>query len=222
MKHFHFEKLGSTQDKAFELLVEHEPPFFVTADYHVSPRGRRGRAWHYEQGRSLAFSLACQMPVTGLEGLSLVVGLSLRNYLADENLKLKWPNDLMLNDSKVGGVLIESRSRPSSVADLAIGVGINCFDMSDESYKGIQRNINIDDLMIFLMRDLKDFENFGFSHFHRDFEGVLWKRGEEIDLVVEGELSRVLLKSVDEKGRLVTQDNTKLRLHLNAEIIHES
>jgi len=222
MRRFHFEKLGSTQDKAFELFAEQEPPFFVTADLHEFPRGRRGRAWHYEPKNSLALSLARRMPAAKLEGLSLVVGLSLRNYLADENLKLKWPNDLMMKDTKVGGILIESRSRSAALSDVVIGVGINCFDMNIGPYKGLQRSIDIDKLLEFLMEDLKNFEAYGFSHFHKAYESALWKKGEEIELLVEGELCRVMLKGIDEVGRLLTQDNTKLMLHLNAEIIHES
>ncbi len=102
-------------------------------------RGRQGRNWHAEAGRALTFSLACVLPrpLAGLAGLSLAVGTALVEALralpalapADaERIKLKWPNDLLLDDGKLAGILVETAWSTSAATACVIGVGINVRD----------------------------------------------------------------------------------------------
>lgn len=118
----------------------------MVAREQTAGRGRRGRAWIGEPGKTLAFSLLWTFPVTpdALNGLSLAMGVALIRALQLPHLGtpkvgtrfgLKWPNDLLLRaagqtDAKVGGILIESvvRKAPEGSRELAavIGIGLNC------------------------------------------------------------------------------------------------
>ncbi len=100
-------------------------PTLLAADEQSAGRGRRGRRWHSPPGCGALFSLGLPLarPARGLAGLSIVAGVAavraLRALGAAE-AALKWPNDLMLGDAKLAGILIE-RSGERVVA----GFGVN-------------------------------------------------------------------------------------------------
>jgi BirA family biotin operon repressor/biotin-[acetyl-CoA-carboxylase] ligase len=102
----------------------------VAAEMQSSGRGRRGRTWHARLGRSLTFSVLWrfQRPLTALSGLSLVVGLVLARCMQDlgaEAVRLKWPNDVLLGEGKLAGILIETQGDVLSGASAVIGIGLN-------------------------------------------------------------------------------------------------
>jgi BirA family transcriptional regulator, biotin operon repressor / biotin---[acetyl-CoA-carboxylase] ligase len=96
-------------------------------------RGQHGRLWQSPDGVLTASFVLDRFPVDRLPGLSLVVGLatihaveSLLPGLAGE-LKLKWPNDIWLDDRKLGGILCESSIRGMAIfTRVIVGVGLNC------------------------------------------------------------------------------------------------
>lgn len=96
-------------------------PLLLAAEEQSAGRGRAGRSWLAASGDSLCFSLAWQFagPITQLTGLPLAVGVVLAETLAAGGwpVKLKWPNDLLKDGVKLGGILIETalvRSAPGS------------------------------------------------------------------------------------------------------------
>ena len=110
----------------------------VFAEHQTAGRGRRGARWISRPGASILFSLCriCGLPPQSLAGLSMAVGVALRETLARDfslPLRLKWPNDLL--DSrrrKIGGVLIEAApvapvGDEKSASRVVVGVGVNLF-----------------------------------------------------------------------------------------------
>jgi hypothetical protein len=102
---FHLDVVGSTQDEArtrFSCL-----PVLVTAARQSSGRGRTGATWE-SAPRAVAASLAWEpgWPDAAVARLSLVAGLAAADTLGDA-IGLKWPNDLMRGEAKVGGILTE-------------------------------------------------------------------------------------------------------------------
>ena len=107
-------------------------PRAVLAQAQRAGRGRRGRSWLAEPGRSLALSLAFERAGSAppAPGLSLAVGCALAAALSEhcQGLALKWPNDLLRNGGKCGGILIESRpgsARLEPRLRVVVGVGLN-------------------------------------------------------------------------------------------------
>jgi BirA family biotin operon repressor/biotin-[acetyl-CoA-carboxylase] ligase len=96
----------------------------VAAERQTAGRGRMGRQWHSAPGDSLTFSLLWRFPAgTALSGLSLAVGVAVAETLQTmgiDKVALKWPNDVLLDGRKLGGILVELAS-PAVV----IGVGLN-------------------------------------------------------------------------------------------------
>ena len=126
----HFE-VDSTNTR----LLATAPPPLGYADVMLSElqhagRGRRGRSWVAPFGGSIALSTAWSFDHASRASptLSLSVGVAVARALARAGARgvgLKWPNDIWLDDRKIGGILIELRAEASGPAHVVIGVGIN-------------------------------------------------------------------------------------------------
>lgn len=105
------------------------------AERQTAGRGRRGRPWFSPYGRNLYLSVRWHFDqgVAALEGLSLAVGVLLAETLDRAgvvDVNLKWPNDLLCNGNKLGGILIEVGGDLTGECAVVVGVGLNVF-MSD-------------------------------------------------------------------------------------------
>jgi BirA family transcriptional regulator, biotin operon repressor / biotin---[acetyl-CoA-carboxylase] ligase len=102
-------------------------PVLLVAEEQTAGRGRMGKGWHSKAGQSLTFSLALPLAPADWSGLSLAVGVSLATSLHPD-VKLKWPNDLWLQERKLGGILVETAGSGEGAAatrTVVIGVGLN-------------------------------------------------------------------------------------------------
>jgi BirA family biotin operon repressor/biotin-[acetyl-CoA-carboxylase] ligase len=105
-------------------------PQVLLAEHQSAGRGRRGRAWHSPAGANLYLSLAwtfAQWPPQ-LSALSLAAGVATAHALRScglARLKLKWPNDLVVGNRKLGGLLIEQRGETGGSCRVVLGLGIN-------------------------------------------------------------------------------------------------
>jgi BirA family transcriptional regulator, biotin operon repressor / biotin---[acetyl-CoA-carboxylase] ligase len=128
---FHFFKTDSTNRVAMELGYAGEPEgTVVMAEAQTAGRGRAGRSWHSERGTGLYFTVLlrprlapAQAPLlTMLAGVSAHAAIAAQTGLIPE---LKWPNDLLLNGKKLGGILTEMHAEPNQVRFVIVGIGIN-------------------------------------------------------------------------------------------------
>jgi BirA family biotin operon repressor/biotin-[acetyl-CoA-carboxylase] ligase len=124
-----FERVGSTMDVIHQLAEQGgEAGTIVLAGEQLGGRGSRGRTWHSPPG-GLWMSVLFRPPsIGGVEVISLRVGLAIARSLepvVSAPLCLKWPNDLMLGDRKVGGILCEARWQGAALGWVAVGVGLN-------------------------------------------------------------------------------------------------
>lgn len=112
-------------------------PRLLAAARQTAGRGRRGRAWLSPQGSSVAFSIAIERRVHAQQppaAISLAVGAAAAAALAcwAPDVRLKWPNDLLRERRKLGGILVECRrGLPEAGADgsaterIVVGIGLN-------------------------------------------------------------------------------------------------
>ena len=123
------ESCESTQDVLRDPAL-HEGAVAVT-EHQTAGRGREGRRWDDAPGRSLLLSVLLRPP-SGLpvQQLSLVVGLAVAEAIdavAGTTARLKWPNDVLLDDRKIAGVLLESTE-----GAVICGIGVNVAQADDE------------------------------------------------------------------------------------------
>lgn len=103
----------------------------LAVELQTAGRGRIGRTWHSGLGNALTFSLLWRFDcgLNALSGLSLAVGVAILralHRLGADSLKLKWPNDVLAPQGKLGGVLIEAQGDMLGPSAVVIGVGLNC------------------------------------------------------------------------------------------------
>lgn len=123
-------RVDSTSSECLRRAAELPDATFVFADWQAAGRGRRGRQWVSPPATNLQFS--CLKRFSGgyaaLSGLSLAVGVAAAEALADcgvTGIGLKWPNDLLHADAKLGGILIELGGEFMGPCFAVIGIGIN-------------------------------------------------------------------------------------------------
>jgi biotin-[acetyl-CoA-carboxylase] ligase BirA-like protein len=219
LPHFHFNQLSSTQDEVFRLFEQKQAaPFLVSADEQSSGRGRLGRTWSSEPGRSLLFSLGLKLPVTKLIGLSLVAGLGAHDAIQINELQLKWPNDLMLGENKIGGILIESKSQ-GDFAEISIGVGVNLLDQLSSSYRGVRKQLDALAVAEKILGRVEKFAEKGFQIYKSDYEKVMWHLGQTIALKIQDEEKKVKAIGVSETGYLITEETGQIKMTDQGEIL---
>ena len=101
----------------------------VITDQQLSGKGQRGRKWVFQGGKSVAFSFFSNHGIDSnkIGYLPILSGLAVSNALTELNVysQLKWPNDIIVNGKKIGGILCESTIRKKSSRNIVIGIGIN-------------------------------------------------------------------------------------------------
>lgn len=107
--------------------------FVVMAEHQSTGRGRMGRRWHSPRGASILCSLLLietdRYPGPPAEMLGLIGGIATARAVIDATgvaVRIAWPNDIMVEDRKLAGVLVESRVLDTGGRAHAVGIGINC------------------------------------------------------------------------------------------------
>jgi BirA family biotin operon repressor/biotin-[acetyl-CoA-carboxylase] ligase len=132
VRHVSYETLGSTNAEALALARAGERgPLWISARTQSAGRGRRGNYWVSRAGNLHATLLLSEpSPPAMAPQLSFVAALALHDAIVAcapqlaPDLKVKWPNDLLVERAKIAGILIEGQGEP--VFAVAIGIGVNC------------------------------------------------------------------------------------------------
>lgn len=176
-------------------------------------RGRHGRTWQSPPGSGLCLSLAYTFDVQPpkLSALTLAIGIGVIDAIEDtgvSGVQLKWPNDLIADDGKLGGILTESQSLASGAVTVVTGVGlnVNLGDISNLAFEvGSARRVadlarltaslpEYEDLAARLIDSLcatfVDFEADGFDRYARRWVECDWLFGR--DLVIDTQQRQVV------------------------------
>lgn len=125
------DSIDSTNAEALRFIERGgSAPALVVAERQTAGRGRRGRKWVSPFAENIYYSLVLRVEggMRQLEGLSLVVGLAAMHTLRECGVPgagLKWPNDVLVGQKKIAGILLELVGDPADVCHVVLGVGIN-------------------------------------------------------------------------------------------------
>lgn len=218
---------GSTNEDLLVRARRRRPdgPLLLAADEQTAGRGRQQRRWVARPRTALLFSLS--VPLAGLPAalpaVTLACGVALADYLIGRAVpvRLKWPNDLLLDGRKLAGVLCELAVDADGQATLVVGVGINgCLGDADRAVIGqpaaaleervpwpllaAEREAWIAALAGVVLLAVRRFVGEGFSPWRMRFNELLDARGQRVDIVDDGHIvasGRVV--EVDTMGRLM-------------------
>lgn len=131
----HYKTIGSTNDHLKQML---DAPEFtcVTAEEQTAGRGRRERTWHSAPGEGLYLSVLLRPEISAgkFPLLSLMTAVAVTEAMqvvlqdarvTNVSLDIKWPNDVLANDRKLSGILIESTTVPQAPPRVIVGIGVN-------------------------------------------------------------------------------------------------
>jgi len=127
------DSIDSTNNYAMQLIDANKAQqgLTIVAQSQSAGKGQRGKLWIYAPGESLLMSVIV-LPESEISGqfvfnASVVVAITaiVRNYCPDCDIRIKWPNDIIINAKKAGGILIENVLRGSRWTHAVIGLGLN-------------------------------------------------------------------------------------------------
>jgi BirA family biotin operon repressor/biotin-[acetyl-CoA-carboxylase] ligase len=127
----YYQDLDSTNRVAWELACQGATEgIAVLAERQLSGRGRQGRTWHSPAGVGLYSSLLLRpaLPPDQVQLLTLAVAVAVARAISAQALlspKIKWPNDILIGEKKVAGILTEAEADAERIAHVVVGVGIN-------------------------------------------------------------------------------------------------
>lgn len=218
---------------AKELLTDTQ---LCTTDWQSAGVARRGRSWQTKPG-NITFSIlsTTQKPPKELLGLSLITGLGVASCLAAEldiKVALKWPNDVLLNDMKLGGLLTEVSSVPGAeqtasngrsaahITQIVTGIGINLRHDDEVVDLGIgatslesvsvpsdpqQRDILIGKLAASVLSSHQLFFERGWAPFAEAWKAVDWLFGKQVTIHQDKKTEHALARGVNEQGALLVE-----------------
>jgi BirA family biotin operon repressor/biotin-[acetyl-CoA-carboxylase] ligase len=134
-----FDLLDSTNEEAKRRALEGETgPLWIVAKAQNAGRGRRGRPWTSPEGNLFATGLfTLQSGPARAAQLSFAAALAVGDLAAGvigaDNVRLKWPNDVLVEGRKLAGILLESGSHMSGGLWLAVGIGVNLAHHPDDA-----------------------------------------------------------------------------------------
>tara|TARA_B100000902_G_scaffold398473_1_gene465367 strand:- start:10927 stop:11658 length:732 start_codon:yes stop_codon:yes gene_type:complete len=128
----HFDELESTNIYCKRVLDNSmiKPPFIVTSDFQKNGKGQFDSSWISERRKNLLISLVINSDIKPMNSflLNIISSLSiidLLNYLSVLNTYIKWPNDILVKNKKIAGILIENKVKSNQIIYSIIGIGLN-------------------------------------------------------------------------------------------------
>ena len=137
-------EVDSTNNYAAKLLLEGKVPHgtVITALHQYQGRGQRSNTWESAPGQNLTASWVLHLDNSHFEkivalnkAISLAIRNSIAHYLPKSIVKIKWPNDIFVNEKKVSGTLIETQMHADKTATLICGIGVNAHQTKFQSAK---------------------------------------------------------------------------------------
>ena len=119
------------------------------AEHQTAGRGRRGKIWHTpRQGVTFSIAFSVDYAANELSGLSLLCGVAVCRSLHEIGVPalLKWPNDILVQESKLAGILVEIATSGNNVSTVIIGIGLN-YRRGEEAHKIDQKSTDLSELL---------------------------------------------------------------------------
>ena len=216
MKTFFFESIYNTQEFALSELSSE--PVFVISYSQEKGKGTSNRTW-LNADQALACSLAVKQEDIKLEHtlIPLLSGYLFTEVLNDINFRLKWPNDIVLNNLKVGGILVEKYEN-----NICIGMGINYFwDKPEVPGAGSIFTKKQEDALINLHAE-KWANSLLFSLAKKNFDLVKYKQKlQTLGKIVEYPEGRGWAEDINEDGSLKIKSTDGEYINLTSPLISE-
>ena len=221
--------IDSTNSYLKKIILEKDISDYtiVTANFQTEGKGQLGYMWESEDSKNLLCSIYKKdlgIKVEDQFVLSMLVSLSIIRTLEKLNLPklyIKWPNDIMSDNKKICGILVENMVKQNSIKESVIGIGLNVNQdtfknlpnaTSIKKIKGVAFNIDelLNDLVNNIKKQFSDFSQSNIDLIFRQYEDVLYRMNIPSTFKnSEGDVFTGFIKGVNNLGRLkvLLEDN---------------
>ena len=237
---YYYETLPSTMDRAMDLAFDSAPEgTVVVAEGQTKGRGRMGRAWLSTKYKGIYFSLIIKPQILPQQApvLTLICAVAICEALKQQlgiQPQIKWPNDILLNNKKIAGILTELNAEMDVVHAIVVGVGINVNNdnsslpdlagsLRERAGQKISRLDILKSILLCFEQIYLQFQNNEVDRIldkWRHFSGTLGKR---VRLNVSGSGNGLVGEALDidsDGSLLVRQDSGLMRKVSAGDIIH--
>ena len=220
--------ISSTNEWILQNIPSLKKGDLCVAEYQTAGRGRRGRQWLSPFAGQIIFSFYWTFdPKKSIEGLSLVIGLAIAEVL---NVQVKWPNDILFDGRKLGGILVEIANHKNGMLNLVIGVGINVLlpkqtEISQpyaevcEIDPDVERQTLLPKLIQNLYARLNIFEKNGINaEFQQAWQSYNAFSNNEVNVLTEQGAISGIEQGIDDRGYLKVLCGNKIRMFNGGEV----
>lgn len=199
------------------------------AETQSGGRGRRQRGWHSSPYRNVALSMGWRFDdgMSGLSGLGIAAGITIARTLHeagfDNGIGLKWPNDIVWNDSKLGGLLIDVRGEHDGPCLAVLGLGLNitlsekdqqainqpCVSLQQTTDDPVDRNALVAHLVQALHTLFEDYVSSGFESYQQAWSTYDRMHGREVRVIRGDATFSGVAKGIDDLGALLLDEGKK-------------
>lgn len=223
-----FEQISSTQDIIKERLQDVYNPapegLVICAKYQTKGRGRHGRQWINSDG-NLYFSLLlkpkCDVKYIGC--ISTFIGLAIvkacHNFIRNsDNMILKWPNDILIDQKKCCGILIESDGVHNNlIENIIIGIGLNISSSPSDDFTYLQhhtdakldRQIILNEILKSIYRYYTQFSKNGFTDIKKEYQTYSFENDKKMCVKIGQNTVYGGFNGIDDYGNLLLKLNNE-------------
>jgi len=230
------ESVVSTNSTAYEMARQGAPEgVVIVADTQHGGRGRLERSWFSPAGKNIYASclLKPSLAPHAAAPLSLIAGLAVQQALSEylPDVTLKWPNDVLVADKKICGILSEIQSTPQEIEFVIIGIGINInqalVDFEDalqdsatslfiETGYPCSRAEVLKKVLARLGELYYRYQHFGFASLKSEWKKSSRMLGKQVAVNFGGEVLVVKVLDISEEGLLVCRQDAGTIVEINA------
>ena len=209
-------------NKAISNTVQQGRSYTVLlSEYQSNGQGRRGKKWISPLGYNIYASIQFQSSITeNSQFIPLITAISVCKALEKTGIhgcKIKWPNDIYINEKKVGGILVESRYNAQKAQIFVVGIGLNVNmqvnDQIDQTWTSLRksqnrvydRNIVLSALLSETMSHYNQLSNFEINHFKQDWQSMDLLHGQAILVTDEKSTYEAIAHGIGDDGALIVE-----------------
>lgn len=228
--------IDSTNQYLLDRLDELTSGDACVAEYQQTGRGRRGRKWFSPFGANLYLSMYWRLeqgPAAAI-GLSLVIGIVIAEVLQQlgaEQVRVKWPNDIYLQDRKLSGILVELTGKTGDAAQIVSGAGINLVmrrvesDVVNQGWISLQEAGVVIDRNLLAARLIKELR-LGLELFEQEGLAPYLPRWEKLDNFIHRPVKLIIgdkeiygiSRGIDAQGALLLEQDGVIKAWVGGEI----
>ncbi len=207
-----YDEIDSTNDEAKRIEGIKDFHIFIT-EKQTKGRGRHGKKWSSPNSGNIYMTISTSQNTSQINPISLISGLickkAIDKLIRKPSIMLKWPNDILFNDKKIGGILVETEINKENIKTI-IGIGINLNINKEESWWGDLSRFALESkrnelINLILIEFLNIFDN-SYDNWLDDWKKSCMHINKEIEIFGGEHLKKkAIFKDIDAQGNAIIE-----------------